>query len=112
MTFFCKPNELTNKFANGLSVEQLEERMMLSSVEIIAAGTGGFELFDLQINGEAVQRFTANSGADSRDFQSFFFETSETVTADDISIEFLNDFFDPDTGFDSNLVVERNCDRW
>ena len=80
--------------------------MMLSTVEVIAAGTGGFEQFELQINGNAVQTFTTGSGADARNFQSFFFETPNTITADDVRIEFLNDFFDPNTGFDSNLVVD------
>ena len=73
-----------------LSVENLEPRMMLSTVEIFAAGTSGFEQFELQINGAAVQTFTAGSGIESRNFQSFVFETPETITAGDVSIEFLN----------------------
>ena len=89
-----------------LSVESLEPRMMLSTVEIFAAGTSGFEQFELQIAGNAVQTFTANSGIESRNFQSFIFETSQTVTADDVRIEFLNDFFDPSTGFDTNLAID------
>jgi len=89
-----------------LSVENLEPRMMLSTVEIFAAGTSGFEQFELQINGAAVQTFTAGSGIESRNFQSFVFETPETITAGDVSIEFLNDFFDPSTGFDSNLAID------
>ena len=92
--------------ATQFAVEALEPRMMLSTVEVIAAGTGGFEQFELQINGNAVQTFTTGSGADARNFQSFFFETPNTITADDVRIEFLNDFFDPNTGFDSNLVVD------
>ena len=36
----------------------------------------------------------------------FNFETAETVTANDIRIEFLNDSFDPATGADSNLIVD------
>jgi len=80
--------------------------MMLSTVEIFAAGTSGFEQFELQIDGAAVQTFTAGSGIESRNFQSFIFQTSDTVTADQVRIEFLNDFFDPATGFDSNLAID------
>jgi len=107
MKFFSpiKQPRQSSQFAQ-FAVENLEPRMMLSTVEIFAAGTSGFEQFELQINGNAVQTFTAGSGAESRNFQSFFFETAGTVNADDVRVEFLNDFFDPDTGFDSNLVID------
>ena len=96
----------TNSSGIQLQLESLEPRMMLSTVEIIAAGTLGGEQLQLQIDGAAVQTFTADAGAESRNFQSFFFETDQTITADDVRVEFLNDFFDPDSGADSNLVVD------
>ena len=33
-------------------------------------------------------------------------KTAETITTDDVRIVFLNDFFDPATGADSNLIVD------
>ena len=42
---------------NSLSLEALEDRMMLSSVEIFAAGATGEENLDLLVNGEVVQTF-------------------------------------------------------
>ena len=79
---------------------------MLSTVQIFAAGTLGGEQLQLEIDGSVAQTFTVGSGAESRNFQSFVFETSQTITADDVRIEFLNDFFDANTGTDSNLVVD------
>lgn len=54
----------------------------------------------LLISGNAVQTFTVQSGADSGNFQTFTFNTSETIAADDVRIEFINDLFDPDNGFE------------
>ena len=107
--FWIHSNESTNGSTtnfSGLSVEQLEERMMLSTVQIFAAGTLGGEQLQLQIDGVAVETFTTGAGANSGNFQSFFFETNDTITADNVRIAFLNDFFDPNTGADSNLVVD------
>lgn len=77
---------------------------MLSTVEIFAAGAEGGEQLQLQINGNVAETFTVSEGANSRDFQSFTFETSETITADAVRIAFLNDANGP--GFDQNLVVD------
>ena len=87
-------------------VEQLEPRMMLSAVQIFASGTEGGEQFQLQIDGEVAQTFEIALGTDILNDQVFNFETAETVTANDIRIEFLNDSFDPATGADSNLIVD------
>ena len=84
-----------------LGVESLEPRAMLSSVSVFAAGDLGGEEFALQIDGETVEQFTV-----SQEFQTFEFDTDQPVTADQISIEFLNDQFDPENGIDANLIVD------
>ncbi len=91
-----------------LQLEPLEERMMLSTVvEIFAAGETGEESFNLLVDGEVAQTFEAIGGdADSRDFVQLLFTSDETITADQISIEFINDNFDPATGRDNNLLVD------
>ena len=89
-----------------LEVEALERRVMLSTVQIFAAGTVGGEQLQLQIDGAVVETFTVGAGANSGSFQSLFFETPDTITADDVRIEFLNDVFNPNTGTDSNLRVD------
>ena len=89
-----------------LNVEQLEPRMMLSTVQVFASGTEGTEQFELQINGSVAETFEIGLGTDILNDQVFTFETAETVTAGDIRIEFINDFFDPATGTDSNLIVD------
>lgn len=70
---------------NSLSLEALEDRMMLSSVEIFAAGATGEENLDLLVNGEVVQTFFNVGGdASTRQFERFTFETDQTVTPGNI----------------------------
>lgn len=105
------PQTSANEFrqdSNHLSVEPLEDRLMLSTVEIFAAGTTGEENFNLLVNGSVVQTFSNVGGdADSRNFVQFTFDTGQQLSPGDIGIEFFNDAFDPATGFDRNLVVDR-----
>ena len=102
MKFFAfkTPNQSAESFQ--FKLEDLEPRMMLSTVQIFAAGAEGGEQLQLQIAGNAAETFTVAAG----DFQSFTFETVETITADDVRIVFLNDNFDASAGFDSNLIVD------
>ena len=89
-----------------LGLETLEPRMMLSTVEVFAAGSEGGEQLQLLIDGNVAETFQISAGIDILNDQSFFFETDETITADDVRIAFLNDSFDANTGFDSNLIVD------
>ena len=89
-----------------LKVEQLEPRMMLSTVQIFASGTQGGEQLQLQIDGNVAETFEIAAATNILNDQVFTFETADTVTADDVRIAFLNDSFDPSTGVDSNLIVD------
>ena len=89
-----------------LLVENLEPRMMLSTVQIFASGSEGGEQFELQIDGNVVETFEVALGTDILNDQVFTFETADPVTAGDIRIEFINDVFDPENGVDSNLIVD------
>lgn len=86
--------------------ESLEQRMMLSTVQLLAAGADGTEQMQLQINGSAVQTWTLPSGATEGAFQPFIYESADTVTADQIRVEFLNDRYDPANNIDSNLRLD------
>ena len=96
----------------NLFVEQLEDRVLLSSVQIHAAGATGQEQLDLFIDDAYVTSFS-NVGGDigSRDFQTLTYETTfdplNALTGDRISVAFGNDLYDPDTGFDRNLAVDK-----
>ena len=93
---------------HSLNLEVLEDRMMLSSVEIFAAGATGEENLELLIDGQVVQTFFNVGGDASTDaFQRFTFETSQTITPGNIGIRFSNDAFDPSIGLDRNLFVDR-----
>ena len=91
-----------------LSVEALEDRVMLSSVEIFAAGATGQENLNLLVDGQVVQTFFDVGGdASTRDFTRFTFETDQPITPGNIGIEFTNDAFDPSIGLDRDLIVDR-----
>jgi len=89
-----------------LELEQLEERQMLSTVQIFAAGYEGNEIFSLQVNEQTVATFEAGNGGRTGDLQTFEFTTEQPVTADQIRIAFENDAFDANTGYDRNLRVD------
>ena len=89
-----------------LYLENLEPRMMLSTVEIFASGSEGGEQLQLLIDGNVAETFQISAGSNILNDQTFFYETPDTITADDVRIAFLNDSFNANTGFDSNLVVD------
>ena len=70
------------------------------NIVINAWGQQGGEQFDLQINGETVQTFTADTT-----WTPFVYETDADVSGDQVRIVFTNDAFDANTGYDRNLFV-------
>ena len=106
--FPSNDSQLSSDSPSQLSAELLEDRMMLSTVQIFAAGQTGEEVFQLSID-DVVQAEFVVTGGDiaSRDFQEFTFDTPANISADQVRIEFINDAFDPATGYDRNLFVDR-----
>ena len=91
-----------------LQLEQLEPRMMLSTVSVFAAGQTGAENLDLFIDGQYATTFNDVGGdVGSRDFVELTFSTDEVLSPGRIGVAFGNDFFDPQTGEDRNLLVDR-----
>ena len=99
-------NKTTDSQNFRLYLENLEPRMMLSTVEIFASGSEGGEQLQLLIDGNVAETFQISAGSNILNDQTFFYETPDTITADDVRIAFLNDSFNANTGFDSNLVVD------
>ena len=89
-----------------LQAEVLEERQMLSTVEISAAGFDGTESMQLLIDDVAVAEYEVSLGAATAEFQSFTYESDSILTADQIKIAFTNDIFLPEEGLDRNLRVD------
>ncbi len=103
-----KNSSNTNPFQ--LHLEPLEDRVMLSSadpgtrIRVDAIGETAEEILQLQIDGQAVQDFTfANAGQE----QILLFETNEVIDSSRVNLVFLNDSFDPATGFDRNVDVSQ-----
>lgn len=88
--------------------ETLESRVMLSSVQLIASGVEGTELMQLQINGVAVETWNLGTGAYEGIYQTYNYETPDAapVTIDQVRVEFLNDFYDPENGVDANVRLD------
>ncbi len=97
-----------NDDRRDLQCETLEPRVMLSTVQIFAAGTTGAESIDLQIDNNTVATYTSpGSGANNGDYQTFNYSTPDNVTADQIRIAFTNDLYDPGNNVDRNVRIDR-----
>lgn len=88
-----------------LACEPLEPRIMLSTVQIIAAGVENTEQMQLLVDGVVEQTFDDIGGdAYGGQFETYTWETSATVIADDIRIQFTNDLYEPPV--DRNLRID------
>ncbi|MDB2686497.1 hypothetical protein N9Y42_04740 [Mariniblastus sp.] len=95
----------TTSSSSEFFVEPLEDRLMLSTVSVFASGTTGDEIVNVQIDGLGTLATIDSLSTDA--VQEFQYFVDEPVTADDIRIEFVNDFNDPNTGIDRNVLVDR-----
>ena len=91
-----------------LACEALEERKMLSTVDLFVAGSTNQESINLLVDGQVVQSWHSIGGdADSGQFVKLTHSSSETIRADQVRIEFTNDRFDPANGIDRNVRLDR-----
>ena len=92
----------------SLAVERLEERQMLSTVDIVAAGATGQETIELIIEGETVAVFE-NVGGDfnNREFVTLSYNTDQDIDPSQIEVAFTNDLFDQESGLDRNVRIDR-----
>ena len=92
------------KFSNDpLHLETLEDRCLLSSVQIFAGGTTGEEQFELLVDDIVVQSYELDGDTQ----KTFSYNTSQQLSIDDLKIQFTNDSFDSQSGSDRNLIVDR-----
>lgn len=98
--------KLENSPELPLECESLEPRVLLSTVELFAAGDVGNELMQLQVDEVAVQTWRLGTGAAQGNFQRFVYETPETLSPDRIRVAFLNDSYDPANGIDASLRLD------
>ncbi len=97
-----------NKPKAKFEIEELETRTMLSTVSIFAAGDTGDEQMQILIDGEVRQVYDSVGGdASSGNFEIFEYETPESLSADQISIRFSNDAYEPQSGYDRNLHIDK-----
>ena len=85
-----------------LELEALENRRMLSTVEVFATGSMGDEAFEVQVKGQTVLSVDDINGGGT-----FSAQVDPSATADDVRIVFTNDEWDPDHGIDRNLIVDK-----
>ncbi len=89
-----------------LECESLESRVMLSTVELFAAGSAGNELMELQVDEAPVWTWFLEAGADQGNLQRYVYESPDTLSPDRIRVAFLNDSYDPANGVDANLRLD------
>lgn len=76
------------------------------SIEVIAAGSTGEEIMELQIDGSVVATFTGIGGdADAGVFESFVYD-GQGIDPNLIRVAFTNDLYEPELGIDRNLRVD------
>ena len=91
-----------------LQLEDLEQRQLLSSVDIFAAGATNQETIQLKIDDAVVQTWHNLGGnADAGDYSVLTYQSSQNLSADQIKIEFVNDAYNAETGFDRNVRVDK-----
>jgi len=90
-------------FVNGY-FQFAEPNSVGSSITIAAAGQTGQEQMQLLVDNQIVATWSGIGGNAAQDqYQSFTYNASRTVTADQIRVAFTNDFFSVNT--DRNLYV-------
>ena len=91
-----------------LECESLEERQMLSTVDVFAAGVTNEETIELQIDGVTVQTWE-NVGGDAfgGQFVKLSFSTPQDIDPGQIRIAFTNDFYDEVAGLDRNVRIDQ-----
>ncbi len=91
-----------------LQVESLEDRMMLSTVQIYAAGASGQETLALRVDDQVVAEFNNIGGdASAREYIELEYQTAQSISGGQLRIDFTNDLFDAATGLDRNLFIDR-----
>ncbi|WP_146415271.1 DUF4347 domain-containing protein [Crateriforma conspicua] len=84
-----------------------------STLKVYAAGSTGDEIITLDVAGEQVAIFNlASYGGQAddlanRNFVEMTWGSNTPFTADDVRINFINDFYDPEAGIDSNVAIDR-----
>lgn len=91
-----------NRETSILNIETLEERQMLSAVELFASGETGEEIFQLFVNDVVVIEVQVTT-----ETQAFRYESTDDLSATDVKVRFVNDAFDPATNLDRNLIVDK-----
>ncbi len=99
----CEVNDQLN-----LELEVLEDRRLLSAVDIFAAGETNQETLQLKIDNVVVQSWS-NVGGDANAgvFQKLSYLSDSQVDASRIKVEFINDLYQPEMGVDRNLRIDK-----
>ena len=84
-----------------LQVEELEQRMMLSTVSLQATGQEGSEILNVYVGEELVVEATVPTSG-----QNYEVSLDREFSAIDVRIEFVNDLYQPEIGFDRNITID------
>lgn len=106
--FFRNTKRKEIKDILSFEIESLEQRQMLSAVDIFAAGSTNEETLQLKIADVVVRTWTNVGGnAEAGEFQMLSYSAEGQVDPGQIKIEFVNDLYEPENGIDRNLRIDR-----
>ena len=74
---------------------------MLSAIQVLASGTTGDEIMQLEIGGVVEATWNVTT-----DVQSYSHSTAQSVTGEQVRIRFTNDLYDSINGIDRNLRID------
>ena len=101
-------NKIPPKSPLQFECESLEDRLMLSAVEIYAAGTTNQETIELQIDGQTVATYESIGGdADAGEFVKLTYQSETPIDSGQIRIAFTNDLYDRVNGIDRNVRIDK-----
>lgn len=89
------------------SYQQLEQRQLLATVQIIAAGATHAEQLELQIDGSTVQTWENVGGdLDAGNFVVLEYSDNQTLAPEQLRVAFTNDLYDPTNNIDRNVRID------
>ena len=94
---------MNNEQHLNLFIENLEDRMMLSTVQVFATGATGDEQFALEVNGQVSESFDVTTSQ-----QSYTIQWAEAIdpNVDTVRVQFLNDLY-IEGEVDRDLIVDK-----
>ncbi len=90
-----------------LDMEPLEQRHLLATIQVLAAGVTNDESIELRFDGETVRSWSKLGGnAYGGQFVTLEHQTSGPISPNQVRVAFTNDLYNPSRGYDRNVRID------